>query len=45
MVYQIRNGTGIGVQTTQFGPRRAFYAGINIPLPFLGAPQPATANP
>jgi outer membrane receptor protein involved in Fe transport len=45
MVYQIRNGTGIGVQSTQFGPRRAFYAGINIPLPFLGAPQPATANP
>jgi outer membrane receptor protein involved in Fe transport len=45
MVYQIRNGTGIGVQSTQFGPRRAFYAGINIPLPFLGAPQPATAKP
>jgi outer membrane receptor protein involved in Fe transport len=45
MVYQIRNGTGIGVQSTQFGPRRAFYAGINIPLPFLAAPQPATANP
>ena len=45
MVYQIRNGTGIGVFNSQFGPRRAFYAGINIPLPFLGAGQPATANP
>src|SRR5262249_11519566 len=44
MVYQIRNGTGIGVFNSQFGPRRAFYAGINIPLPFLGAPQPATAR-
>jgi len=45
MVYQIRNGTGIGVQSTQFGPRRAFYAGINVPLPFLAAPQTATASP
>ena len=45
MVYQIRNGTGIGVFNSQFGPRRAFYAGINIPLPFLAAPQPATAKP
>jgi outer membrane receptor protein involved in Fe transport len=41
-VYQIRNGTGIGVFGSQNGPRRAFYAGINIPLPFLAAPQTAT---
>ncbi len=31
--YQIRNGTGIGVESPAFGPRRAFYGGIRVPLP------------
>ncbi len=30
--YQIRNGTGIGVFSPTFGPRRALYAGIRVPL-------------
>ncbi|HVN64593.1 MAG TPA: TonB-dependent receptor [Candidatus Binataceae bacterium] len=32
--YQIRNGSGIGVFAAQYGPRRAFYAGIKWELPF-----------
>jgi len=32
--YQIRNGTGIGVVASQYGPRRAVFAGIRVPLPF-----------
>jgi len=32
--YLIRNGTGIGVQSNQYGPRRAVFAGIRVPLPF-----------
>jgi outer membrane receptor for ferrienterochelin and colicin len=27
-VYQIRNGTGVGVGAPQFGPRRGFFAGL-----------------
>ena len=35
--YQIRNGTGIGVFSPQYGPRRAVYGGIKVPLaPLLG---------
>jgi len=30
--YQIRNGTGIGVFSSAYGPRRTLYAGIKIPL-------------
>ncbi|MFZ0658383.1 MAG: TonB-dependent receptor [Candidatus Binataceae bacterium] len=30
--YEIRNGTGIGVFSPSFGPRRALYGGIRIPL-------------
>jgi TonB-dependent receptor-like protein/carboxypeptidase family protein len=30
--YLIRNGTGIGVFSPQYGPRRAVYAGITVPL-------------
>ena len=33
-IYQIRNGTGIGVFAAQYGPRRAFYGGIKWELPF-----------
>ena len=32
-IYQIRNGTGIGVFAPQYGPRRAFYGGIKWDLP------------
>jgi hypothetical protein len=32
-VYQIRNATGIGVFSPQYGPRRAVFAGLRIPLP------------
>jgi len=35
--YQIRNGSGIGVATSQYGPRRAIFAGIRVPLPFMEA--------
>jgi len=34
--YELRNGTGIGVFSPQWGPRRALYAGLNVPLPSLG---------
>ena len=30
--YQIRNGTGIGVFSPAYGPRRAVYGGVKIPL-------------
>jgi outer membrane receptor protein involved in Fe transport len=33
-IYQIRNGSGIGVFASQYGPRRAFYGGIKWELPF-----------
>jgi opacity protein-like surface antigen len=35
-VYQIRNGTGVGVFASQFGPRRGYYLGISQKL---GAPE------
>jgi outer membrane receptor protein involved in Fe transport len=31
-VYEIRNGTGVGVGAPQFGPRRGFFAGISLPF-------------
>jgi outer membrane receptor protein involved in Fe transport len=30
--YQIRNGSGIGVFSPSYGPRRTLYAGVKIPL-------------
>jgi outer membrane receptor protein involved in Fe transport len=27
-IYQIRNGTGVGVGAPQYGPRRGFYGGM-----------------
>jgi len=30
--YQIRNGTGLGVFSPQYAPRRAVYGGIKVPL-------------
>jgi outer membrane receptor protein involved in Fe transport len=29
-VYEIRNGTGIGIEAPAYGPRRAFYGGITL---------------
>jgi opacity protein-like surface antigen len=37
-IYQIRNGTGVGVFASQYGPRRAYYFGISQKL---GAPEKA----
>lgn len=31
-VYEIRNGTGVGVGAPQFGPRRGFFIGISLPF-------------
>jgi hypothetical protein len=28
-IYEIRNGSGIGVFAPQFGPRRGFFVGIS----------------
>jgi outer membrane receptor protein involved in Fe transport len=39
-IYQIRNGSGIGVFAPQYGPRRTFYGGLKWDLPFLGTPTP-----
>jgi outer membrane receptor protein involved in Fe transport len=36
-IYQVRNGSGIGVFAAQFGPRRALYGGIKWELPTLKA--------
>ncbi len=37
-IYQIRNGSGIGVFSPAYGPRRALYGGIRIPL--MGTSSP-----
>jgi hypothetical protein len=31
-VYEIRDGSGIGVGAPQFGPRRGFFAGLSKEL-------------
>ncbi|MFZ0658211.1 MAG: TonB-dependent receptor, partial [Candidatus Binataceae bacterium] len=36
-IYQIRNGTGIGVFAPQYGPRRALYGGVKWEFPTLKA--------
>lgn len=36
-VYQIRNGSGIGVFAPQFGPRRALYFTVTVPLSTIRA--------
>src|SRR5271166_2305490 len=41
-IYEIRNGSGIGVFAPQFGPRRGFYGGIKWELPFSNPPAAAT---
>jgi outer membrane receptor for ferrienterochelin and colicins len=34
-IYQIRNGTGVGVGASQYGPRRGFFFGLSKSLPPL----------
>jgi len=31
-VYEIRNGTGVGVGAPQYGPRRGFFFGVSVPF-------------
>jgi outer membrane receptor protein involved in Fe transport len=31
-VYQIRNGSGVGVGAPQYGPRRGFFVGVSVPF-------------
>ena len=31
-IYQIRNGSGIGVFASQYGPRRGYYVGLSQQL-------------
>ena len=40
-VYELRDGTGIGVGAPQFGQRRGFYGGVSVDF----GPQPATKEP
>jgi len=42
-LYLLRDGTGIGVQSAQFGPRRGVFFGVTIPLPVGKAAKPATS--
>jgi outer membrane receptor protein involved in Fe transport len=34
-IYQIRNGSGIGVFASQYGPRRSVYGGLKWDIPFF----------
>jgi outer membrane receptor protein involved in Fe transport len=43
--YQIRNGSGIGVFSPQYGPRRAVYGGLKIPLSSLSGRQAGSGTP
>jgi hypothetical protein len=36
-INQLRNGIGIGIFQPGYGPRRAVYGGITVPLPPMGA--------
>jgi outer membrane receptor protein involved in Fe transport len=31
-IYQIRNGTGVGVGASQYGPRRGYFVGVSMPF-------------
>jgi outer membrane receptor protein involved in Fe transport len=35
-INELRNGTGVGIFEPGYGPRRAVYAGITVPLPPIG---------
>jgi hypothetical protein len=41
-INELRNGTGVGIFAPGYGPRRAVYGGITVPLPAIGA---ARGNP
>jgi len=43
--YQIRNGTGIGVFSPQYGPRRAIYGGLKVPLAALTGTRGTSSSP
>jgi outer membrane receptor protein involved in Fe transport len=36
-INELRDGTGVGIFSPGYGPRRAVYGGITVPLPALGA--------
>jgi len=40
-IYQIRNGSGIGVFAAQYGPRRALYGGLKWEIPWLHPAPPS----
>ena len=40
-INELRNGTGIGIFEPGFGPRRAVYGGITVPLPPIGSSHAA----
>jgi outer membrane receptor protein involved in Fe transport len=35
-INELRNGTGVGIFAAGYGPRRAVYGGITVPLPAIG---------
>jgi hypothetical protein len=35
-INELRNGTGVGIFEPGYGPRRAVYGGITVPLPAIG---------
>jgi outer membrane receptor protein involved in Fe transport len=39
-INELRNGTGIGIFQAGYGPRRAVYGGITVPLPAIGGSKP-----
>jgi hypothetical protein len=43
-IYQIRNGSGIGVFAPQYGPRRSLYGGLKWDIPFLSGTGTATQS-
>jgi outer membrane receptor protein involved in Fe transport len=40
-INELRNGTGIGIFEPGYGPRRAVYGGITVPLPPIGSSRGA----
>jgi hypothetical protein len=36
-INELRNGTGVGIFSPGYGPRRSVYGGITVPLPAIGA--------
>jgi outer membrane receptor protein involved in Fe transport len=38
-INELRNGTGVGIFEPGYGPRRAVYGGVTIPLPAMSSPR------